>query len=187
MRDEEAFVPTEMRGTLTKYLVASYYRYVWALDVLYKDHPDPLVVIDAACGRGYGTHILSTLSQTVYAVDRSAVHLDWARRNYQFLCPVAFREYDLEVGLPEGAWGAVVSFETLEHLHEPSRLVASAQKLSGPFVFSVPLEAPSRFHPQSFTRDDVAALVPGAELFPQREDGRIGMEPAAYLLGCWRP
>lgn len=112
-------------------------------------------VMDAACGSGYGSFLLSTVAKEVFAVDvdPSAYDPRFEAEN------IHLGELDLNLPWPNTdseSLDAVVSFETLEHLENPeilSREVAKYLKTGGLFIFSVPLyEKPGQneFHKQTY-------------------------------------
>jgi 2-polyprenyl-3-methyl-5-hydroxy-6-metoxy-1,4-benzoquinol methylase len=78
-------------------------------------------VLDAACGTGYGSWILSQHSKNVTGMDISEHALDWATKYW------SGPEYILGDVQREklGYYDAIVSFETLEHLSHPG--VGAAQ------------------------------------------------------------
>ena len=102
-------------------------------------------VFVAACGLGYGSHILAGLSPAarVTGIDLSDWAVDYAKRNYgsdrvDFICgslPNVLND------VPEGSVDFVVSFETLEHVPDPVALLAAfvqVLKPGGRIFLSVP-------------------------------------------------
>lgn len=188
LREIESIVPTRMYGANTKYLVSSYIVYLWALNYLYgRDDTGAKVVMDAACGTLYGTHLLSTLSHRVVAVDRSREFIDWGRQRYVPLCPVDYVLWDLEGGLPPVPVDAVVSIETLEHLRDPVPFLDDIRSRNLPLIFHMPIEAPSDFHPHSYTQADIARLMPGCEMHVMSDTGEIDSGKADYAFGAYVP
>jgi SAM-dependent methyltransferase len=118
-------------------------RYLFAADFLRPHKPD--LVADISCGRGYGAAELSTVARRVVGVDGSGTLLDLARRrfsrdNLSFLGKDLDRD-ELSPEVAEESAAAVVSFETLEHLLDPSRAVCQFSKALQPggyFICSVP-------------------------------------------------
>jgi len=111
-------------------------------------------VLDLACGVGYGSQILETVSGAVVTgvdIDKGAI--EYARAHY----PLALGGYlccdasTLEVD--EASFDAVVSFETIEHVSDPDMLVdlfAKAIKPGGLFICSTPNQAVMPFSAVAF-------------------------------------
>ncbi|QRM28282.1 methyltransferase domain-containing protein [Microvirga sp. VF16] len=104
-------------------------------------------VLDAACGLGYGTHILAhnSLASEVTGIDASDYAVEYASLAYG--APnrgITFRKGFLPDALnqlPEGSVDFIASFETLEHLeHADPFLQACARVLApgGRLMVSVP-------------------------------------------------
>lgn len=103
------------------------------------------IVLDAACGLGYGSHVLACLSPAarVTGIDLSDWAVDFAWHNYA--CDrVDFRCGSLPEALDEVADASVdfvVSLETLEHVTDPQALLAAflrVLKPGGRIFVSVP-------------------------------------------------
>lgn len=103
-------------------------------------------VLDAACGLGYGSHLLSRQSSATKIIgadlDKEAVL--YASKNFD--CDderLSFRVGDAQQlsFLPDNSIDLFVSFETLEHIPHPEHLIAEAKRIlrpSGRFIVSVP-------------------------------------------------
>lgn len=93
-------------------------------------------VLDAACGLGYGSHVLASLSPAarITGIDLSDWAVDFARRNYAS-DRVDFRCGSLPEALDEVADASVdfvVSLETLEHVTDPQALLAAFERVLKP-------------------------------------------------------
>jgi SAM-dependent methyltransferase len=105
-----------------------------------------MVVLDAACGLGYGAAILASGTDVarVIGVDCGAWAVDYARRHYSATHPATeFHACDATrlAFVADASVDLVVSFETLEHLPNPLRLLrefARVLKPGGRFIGSVP-------------------------------------------------
>ncbi len=76
------------------------------------------VVLDIACGTGYGSAHLADKAQCVYGVDISAEAIEFARNTYP-RGNVHFLQGSVEqIPLAEGSVDVVISFETIEHVGE---------------------------------------------------------------------
>jgi 2-polyprenyl-3-methyl-5-hydroxy-6-metoxy-1,4-benzoquinol methylase len=73
-------------------------------------------VLDASCGCGYGTAILSTAAKSVLGVDKQ-IAIDYANKHWK-QDNVRFMVYDLNSNsyLKLGMFDVIVSIETIEHL-----------------------------------------------------------------------
>jgi 2-polyprenyl-3-methyl-5-hydroxy-6-metoxy-1,4-benzoquinol methylase len=93
-------------------------------------------VLDAACGLGYGSHVLAGLSPAarVTGIDLSDWAVDYAKRNYgsdrvDFICGSL---PDVLDDVPDGSVDFVVSLETLEHVADPVALLATFERVLKP-------------------------------------------------------
>lgn len=94
------------------------------------------VVLDAACGPGYGMHVIRSLSEAgrLYGIDRSEWAIDYATANFagnntEFIAgalPGALSRFE------NASVDVVMSFETLEHASEPSALLNEFQRILRP-------------------------------------------------------
>ena len=117
-------------------------RYTLARQYVHPDH----TVLDAACGLGYGSAILAanTAAQCVIGIDNSPDAIEYADANFSTAYPATnFRYGDLTqpTSLVDRDIDLAVSFETLEHLHDPEPFLAQlAQTIrpGGQAIFSVP-------------------------------------------------
>lgn len=108
------------------------------------------VVLDAACGLGYGGAVLAAGSPAsrVLGLDSSAWAVEYARACYAasgtaLARPIEFRCGDAQdlSWLGEASVDVVVSFETLEHLADPGRFLDEVRRVlrpGGRVVVSVP-------------------------------------------------
>lgn len=73
-------------------------------------------VLDAACGCGYGSNLISFVAKNVLGVDNSADAIKYANDHWN--APnVKFQEYDLNGSFDDlGVFDTIISLETLEHL-----------------------------------------------------------------------
>ena len=80
-------------------------------------------VLDAACGCGYGSYLLSAVARAVTGVDVSEEAIEHAREHWANE-KVIFKTHDLETDLATlGTFDTVVSLETIEHLTCPPQVV----------------------------------------------------------------
>lgn len=118
-------------------------RYQWACKFIKPgDH-----VLDAACGLGYGSHLMASLTEAnqVLGVDGSDYAVNYAQKAFgradgRVRYQRAFLPEDLS-SLPDGSLDVIVSFETLEHVEEPRTLLTTFERLLAPggrVLISVP-------------------------------------------------
>lgn len=86
------------------------------------------VVLDIACGEGYGSNLLATVAEKVYGVDIDDNSIKHAQQKYQQFQPekLKFIQGDA-TNIPDivGQVDLIVSFETLEHLGAQNDMLAS--------------------------------------------------------------
>ncbi len=144
-------------------------RYTLARELLPRDG----LVLDAACGLGYGGAILAHSSPAVrvIGIDSSASAITYARDHFvpQF-SNLEFREGDV-CRLPriaDESVDVVVSFETIEHLKAPEQFFLEVKRVlkpGGTFIGSVPNmwvdekgEDPNPWHFHTFDLAKLAGL-----------------------------
>lgn len=137
-------------------------RYEWAVTQL-----DPeSVVLDAACGVGYGSRVMADAGLTVRGVDRSKESIEYANEHYNHVPSVKFgvgNLYDLQHGAD--AFDAVVCFEALEHLAKPEIALRGFRELASRLIVSVPNEEvfPYRgqylYHARHYRHQELDALL----------------------------
>lgn len=103
-------------------------------------------VLDAACGMGYGSHLLSSQSATaaVIGADLDQDGIAYATRSFAdkdgrlSFCVADVQKLSF---LPDNTIDVFVSFETLEHVPHPEQLIAEAKRVlrpGGRVIASVP-------------------------------------------------
>jgi ubiquinone/menaquinone biosynthesis C-methylase UbiE len=122
-------------------------------------------VLDAACGTGYGSSMLLRQGEAgiVIGVDIDAATIDYARR--RFTSPgLEFRTASAtRTGLPDASVDLVTSFETIEHMSDPTALLAEFSRVLAPggrLVLSTPNDwGLTDFHAHSFGPEEFRTLV----------------------------
>ena len=155
-----------------------WHRYAWAGEVV-----RGLVVLDAACGEGYGSAMLKRTASEVIGVDIDAQAVAHARQRYQHE-GLRYECADCtSLPLADGSVDCVVSFETLEHLAEQDALLAEFRRVLKPSGFLL-LSSPDKktysddtghqnpFHVRELYRDELEALLgrhfPAWQLYGQK-------------------
>jgi ubiquinone/menaquinone biosynthesis C-methylase UbiE len=129
------------------------------------------VVLDAACGMGYGTRILAEAgAELVIGVDISPEAVAYAEQHFRHPS-VQFTTGDVErLSLPDHMFNIVVSFETIEHVPHPDLLLKEIHRVlkpGGTFVCSTPNtdfqpysgdKKPNPYHVSEMNFDELAAI-----------------------------
>ncbi|PVZ88267.1 hypothetical protein C9426_08750 [Serratia sp. S1B] len=118
------------------------------------------VVLDAACGLGYGTYVVrsETRARNIIGIDGSGYGIDYANFNFGG-DRIVFRQGilpDCLASIPDNSVDHVLSFETLEHVEDPVAVLAEFWRIltpGGRLTCSVPHdwsdetgEDPNPFH-----------------------------------------
>ena len=89
-------------------------------------------VLDAACGEGYGSHVLAQHAESVVGVDVSAIAITHANKHYQQPNLSFVTANVLKMDFAKNSFDLVVSFETLEHLVEHQELMREFKRVLKP-------------------------------------------------------
>lgn len=89
-------------------------------------------VLDAACGEGYGSHVLAQKAASVVGVDLSEPAIQHANKHYQQANLKYIQSNVLAMDLADDSFDVVVSFETLEHLTEHDELMREFKRVLKP-------------------------------------------------------
>jgi len=155
-----------------------WHRYAWAATLLKGKR-----VLDAACGEGYGSHLLSAHAERVIGVDLSRAAIDHARSRYA-AGNLQFQSGDVtRLDLPDDSVDVVVSFETLEHLEAQDEMLGEFRRVLRPNGCLL-ISSPDRktysdesgytnpYHAKELYRDQFEALLgrhfPAFRLFGQK-------------------
>ena len=139
------------------------------------------VVLDAACGVGYGSAELARVATRVIGVDADSAAISYARARYG-RDNVEFETMDVSaLRFEDDAFDVVVSFETIEHVSDGEAFLREVARVlcpSGTFVVSTPnanrtTKTPDNpFHHMEYARDDFARMLSehfgSVDLFGQR-------------------
>ena len=128
-------------------------------------------VLDAACGEGYGSALLSRVAAGVVGVDIDAATVAHARARYAALPRLRFEQRDAAaLDFAPASFDLVVSFETLEHLKAQEELVRGFARVlaaDGTLVISSPDKRTysdatgfsNEFHVRELYREELLALL----------------------------
>ncbi len=167
-------------------------RYFWAAREIRKSWK----VIDAGCGAGYGSNILSSSCEIVYSYDISPEAISYASR-FWANPKIDFRVSDIHfLNFNEGAADAIIAFEVIEHIIAPQLFLLAAQRslrLDGVIFLSVPNERKiphsvelNPFHLQHYTLEEISSYLKdsGFEILEvlYQDDGVVGSSPGKFIL-----
>lgn len=170
-------------------------RYEWAASLI---RPGDRV-LDAACGMGYGAHVLAMRScaSEVVGVDGSEFAVEYARCNYGS-GRVAFEVGELPSalgGYQSGSFDCILSFETLEHVPDPEALLGEFERLlvpGGRILVSVPNdwadesgEDPNPHHLHVYTWDTLHAQMSG-RFIPEKAVRQVASGCKSGTPRVWR-
>jgi len=130
-------------------------------------------VLDAACGVGYGSHLLADRASSVDAIDYNDDAIKYAKEHWQ-RDNIRYIQGNLldETAYPKGReYHVIVSFETIEHLKEDDRflrLVSERLLTNGMFFVSAPNAniinvKDNPWHERHYTPEEFVALEESRE------------------------
>jgi len=144
-----------------------WHRYVFA-----RSFVEGKVVLDVACGEGYGAALLSTVAAVVHGVDIAADTVRQAASKYTAENLRFVQASCTALPFRNGSVDVIVSFETIEHIDEESQLRMLEEfdrllKPEGILILSSPNKAEysdirdvhNEFHVRELYRDDLARLL----------------------------
>jgi len=127
------------------------------------------IVLDAGCGTGYGTMMLSWVAESVLGVDYDGDAIEYARQKYSTPRTVFKVQDVVEMDLPDDVFDVVVAFEIVEHIREPRDFlneIVRVLKPGGLLVISAPHASWSKLHFRDYTAAALWNLV--REFFPEQ-------------------
>ena len=158
-------------------------------------------VLDIACGEGYGAAALQkTGAIQVIGVDISEPACFHARNKYGLDARLGGAE---QIPLPDNSVDVVVSFETIEHVHDPGRFLDECARvlgLGGRLIISTPnkevytgqLSTLNRHHCSEMTEEEFASAVRSrfqdVRFFTQRPHSAAWWSPRTFICEStpWR-
>lgn len=131
------------------------------------------VVLDAACGEGYGSSIMASVAQSVTGLDIDGDTIERAKANYGQRDNLHFLQGSIEkIPLQDDSVDVVVSFETIEHVSEQMQHaflgeIARVLKKDGTLIMSTPnkkiysdlFHYKNEFHVKEFYHNEFLAFL----------------------------
>ncbi|MCV0399666.1 MAG: methyltransferase domain-containing protein [Nitrosarchaeum sp.] len=125
------------------------------------------VVLDAACGTGYGSSLLAeSRAYRVFGIDNSPEAIDFCKKNYSKKNLEYYLADCTNLPFTSQQFDVVTSFETIEHLKKPLKFIAEIKRIlkeNGIMIISTPnIESYSEkneFHMFEYTLSDFRSML----------------------------
>jgi len=162
---ERIYAPNPFSGE--KGIIEHLDRYNFALNFIKEID----IVLDAACGSGYGSEILATKAKQVIALDFSDHAIKYAQKNHSKK-NIIFKKADLneKIELADNLVDIVISFETLEHILNQDIMLSEFKRVlkpDGKLIISTPdndiisggLKSDNPFHVKELNKIQFLLLI----------------------------
>jgi len=183
----ERYVPNKVFGEIE---VEHKQRYHAILDLVKNKK-----VLDAACGEGYGTNLISQHAEFVWGIDISKDSIDWATTAYHSN-NIEFKVSDIQtLPISDQSVDVVVSFETIEHVDEKAQEkflneIKRVLKPNGILIMSTPdkrlysdiVGFTNEFHIKEFYENEFRSFLQSK--FKHTYMFRQGFRTFSYLGAC---
>lgn len=145
------------------------------------------VILDAACGTGYGTNLLAQSATAVVGIDIEQEAIEYAKERYSQQSNCSFVRGDIcHLPFVDQSFDVVVSFETIEHVKYPEFFIREIRRVlrrGGVLLISTPrrsklagirilADKANPYHFSEFSRHDFDVLLksyfPHVEMYTQR-------------------
>lgn len=133
------------------------------------------IVLDIACGTGYGSALLAQNAKCVYGVDISQETIDYCNQNYNRANLTYIQGSISEIPLEDNSVDIIISFETIEHVNEElqkafKKEINRVLKKDGLLIMSTPdkyvysdiPEYKNEFHIKEFYKDEFKEYFVGS-------------------------
>lgn len=124
------------------------------------------IVLDIACGSGYGTKLMAPHAKEVYGVDIDKQTITYAKKHFSAKNITYLVGNGTEIPLDDDSVDVVVSYETIEHIEDYEGFMKEVKRVlkkNGLFLLSTPNDAEymegNHFHIHEFVYDELKSLV----------------------------
>jgi ubiquinone/menaquinone biosynthesis C-methylase UbiE len=124
------------------------------------------IVLDIACGSGYGAQILAKSAKRVYGVDTDSDAVDYAIKNYAAKNIEYMVGDAVQIPLEDNSVDVVVTFETIEHINDHQRFLREIKRVlakGGLAIISTPNDTEfaegNHFHVHEFVYEELVSVV----------------------------
>ena len=134
----ERFVPAKYGSIALQH----YHRYAFVLSQI--TDLQNKIILDIACGEGYGSELLASKAKQVYGVDISDETVLHAKKTYTKSNLTFLRGDAADIPLENRSIDVVVSFETIEHHDKHDEMMSEIKRVlkeDGVFIISSPDKA----------------------------------------------
>jgi len=137
----------------------------WYMEAM--EHAKNRRVIDAACGTGFGSLLLSTVAKEVMAVDIEDMAEQWDPLIGAAPGDLRFGTLDFETEAVDFGGDLTVSIETIEHLANPEFFLEGLRTAS--LFFTIPCygDKANKFHKIEYSEESAKELI--ERFFPHLE------------------
>ena len=185
----ERFVP----GKMFKHSEIEHMHRYSVLKTVLKDK----IVLDAACGTGYGSNIIASVAKEVYGIDISQEAIEYAISNFTECRNLKYIKADIsELPFENKTFDIVVSFETIEHVDADTqnkflREIKRVLKPDGLLIMSTPNKEiytiqtgnqPTEWHVKEFFEYEFDQFLKSE--FENIKYYQQYISKASYLLNC---
>ncbi len=126
-------------------------------------------MVELGCGSGYGTKLISKSgAKKVYGIDIDELTIKYAKKFYSHNKISFIKASAMHTKLPKNIADVIVSFETLEHVTNPSKMITEINRILKPgglLIISTPNKAMSLddnpYHIKEFMLTELDSLLNG--------------------------
>lgn len=128
------------------------------------------IILEGACGYGYGAAYLSNMCREVHAVDISKENIEFAKNVYKHLNNIEWKVNNVcKLSYENNTFDIYTSFETMEHisLDQVEKYLSEAWRVlknNGKFIISTPnkqkrISINNPFHIKEYTKDEFEEII----------------------------